>query len=80
MKIVDREEEEGLEDVLGSELMGKVREKGVVVKEFVDQTKILGHRAVGRFVSHGGWNSITKAVWEGVLILTWPWGFVGFTG
>ena len=39
LKMVDKEEEEGLEDVLGSELMGKVREKGVVVKEFVDQMK-----------------------------------------
>ncbi|KAL9324319.1 hypothetical protein ACSQ67_009176 [Phaseolus vulgaris] len=42
LKRVDREEEEDLEDVLGSELMSKVREKGVVVKEFVDQIKIRG--------------------------------------
>ncbi|KAK8470404.1 hypothetical protein PHAVU_004G138100 [Phaseolus vulgaris] len=47
LKKVDIEEEEGLEEVLGSELMSKVREKGVVVKEFVDQIKILGHPAVG---------------------------------
>ncbi|RDY12992.1 UDP-glycosyltransferase 708D1, partial [Mucuna pruriens] len=72
--VVDREEEEGLEDVLGSELMDKVKEKGMVVKDYVEQMEILGHPAVGGFVSHGGWNSIIEAVWEGVPILSWPQG------
>jgi len=74
LKRVDREEDEGLEDVLGSELMSKLREKGVVVKEFVDQIKILEHPAVGGFVTHGGWNSVTEAIGEGVKILIWPQG------
>ncbi|XP_027359107.1 UDP-glycosyltransferase 708D1-like [Abrus precatorius] len=71
LKVVDREEEEDLEDVLGSEMMNKVREKGMIVKEFVNQMEILGHHAIGGFVNHGGWNSIMEAVWQGVPILSW---------
>ncbi|KAK7392495.1 hypothetical protein VNO78_20935 [Psophocarpus tetragonolobus] len=71
LKVVDKEEEEDLEEVLGSELMKKVKEKGMVVKEYVDQRKILGHPGVGGFVNHGGWNSIMEAVWEGVPMLLW---------
>lgn len=36
LKRVDKEDEEGLEEVLGCELSSKVKEKGVVVKEFVN--------------------------------------------
>ncbi|KAI3960777.1 hypothetical protein MKW98_026169 [Papaver atlanticum] len=71
-KKVDREEEEGLEIILGNELMQKVKEKGLVLKEWVDQEGILSHSSVGGFVSHCGWNSVTEAALYGVPILAWP--------
>ena len=51
-KKVDKEEEEGLEEVVGHELMESLKAKGLVVKSWVDQGEILGHKAVGGFVSH----------------------------
>lgn len=72
-KIVDREEEEeGLDEVLGVELVERLKKKGLVMKEWVYQNGILGHTAVGGFVSHCGWNSLMEAAWNGVPVLGWP--------
>ncbi|KAG2702460.1 hypothetical protein I3760_06G090700 [Carya illinoinensis] len=73
-KKVDKEEEEGLDEVVGHELMERMEAKGLVVKKWVDQPQILGHNSVGGFVSHCGWNSVTEAAWYGVPILAWPQG------
>jgi hypothetical protein len=46
--------------------------KGFLIKGWAPQVAILGHRAVGAFVTHCGWNSVLEALAAGVLMLTWP--------
>ncbi|CAD5184302.1 unnamed protein product [Musa acuminata subsp. malaccensis] len=50
----------------------RVKERGLVVKQWVEQEKISKYRAVGGFVSHCGWNSVTEAALHGVNVLAWP--------
>ncbi|KAI8541509.1 hypothetical protein RHMOL_Rhmol08G0066500 [Rhododendron molle] len=50
----------------------RVRERGLVVREWVDQKTILGHESVQGFLSHCGWNSILESICAKVPILAWP--------
>ncbi|XP_054803252.1 UDP-glycosyltransferase 90A1-like [Prosopis cineraria] len=51
---------------------GRVEERGIIVREWVDQREILMHKSVKGFLSHCGWNSVLEAICGGVPILAWP--------
>ncbi|XP_052210049.1 UDP-glycosyltransferase 90A1-like [Diospyros lotus] len=57
---------DGLEERL------KAKGKGLIVRNWVDQRRILWHKATGGFLSHCGWNSVLESVSAGVPILAWP--------
>ncbi|KAE8669495.1 putative UDP-glucosyl transferase 88A1 [Hibiscus syriacus] len=72
-KKVDKDEnEEDLEEILGSLFLERTKDRCMVLKEWVNQQDVLGHSAIGGFVSHCGWNSVMEAARNGVPVLAWP--------
>ncbi|OMO52910.1 UDP-glucuronosyl/UDP-glucosyltransferase [Corchorus capsularis] len=50
----------------------RVAGRGLVINGWAPQLAILGHRAVGSYLTHCGWNSTLEAILAGVLLLAWP--------
>ncbi|KAB5521092.1 hypothetical protein DKX38_025411 [Salix brachista] len=54
------------------ELEESIGDRGIIVREWVDQREILMHKSVSSFLSHCGWNSVLEIICAGVPILAWP--------
>nr|UHH90516.1 UDP-glycosyltransferase [Nicotiana benthamiana]UXR81506.1 UDP-Glycosyltransferase superfamily protein [Nicotiana benthamiana] len=50
----------------------RVKDVGLVVREWVPQPEILAHSSTGGFMSHCGWNSCIESITMGVPIAAWP--------
>ncbi|KAL4575781.1 hypothetical protein LXL04_011867 [Taraxacum kok-saghyz] len=61
-----------LDDILPDGFLGRIMDKGLVVRNWAPQPAILSHESVGGFVSHCGWNSVLEAVVAGVPLVAWP--------
>lgn len=69
---VDKDDKEDIEALLSHSFIESTKNRGLVVKGWVNQHEILQHPAIGGFVSHCGWNSVGEAAKRGTPVLAWP--------
>uniref|UniRef100_M1DFL2 Glucosyltransferase n=1 Tax=Solanum tuberosum TaxID=4113 RepID=M1DFL2_SOLTU len=50
----------------------RLKDVGLVVREWAPQPEILAHSSTGGFMSHCGWNSCIESITMGVPIAAWP--------
>ncbi|KAK7382867.1 hypothetical protein VNO80_01997 [Phaseolus coccineus] len=50
----------------------RTKEQGLVMCGWAPQVEVLGHKSIGAFLSHCGWNSVLESVEHGVPMIAWP--------
>ncbi|KAL5134574.1 Hydroquinone glucosyltransferase [Glycine soja] len=57
---------------LPNEFMERTKGQGLVIPFWAPQVEILGHKAIGAFLTQCGWFSTLESVVNGVPIIVWP--------
>ncbi|KMT15062.1 hypothetical protein BVRB_3g061840 [Beta vulgaris subsp. vulgaris] len=50
----------------------RVKDRGIVIRDWAPQLQILAHPSTGGFMSHCGWNSCMESISMGVPMAAWP--------
>ncbi|WCJ29231.1 UDP-Glycosyltransferase superfamily protein [Euphorbia peplus] len=61
-----------LKEMLPEGFTKRIQGRGMVSIGWSPQAEILGHKAIGGFVCHCGWNSVVESMWFGIPIATLP--------
>ncbi|CAN6270750.1 unnamed protein product [Urochloa humidicola] len=56
----------------GFEERARASNRGLLVRGWAPQLRILAHASTGAFLSHCGWNSVLESMAHGVPIIGWP--------
>ncbi|KAF3442773.1 hypothetical protein FNV43_RR16690 [Rhamnella rubrinervis] len=67
-----QDDDEVNEEWLPERFEKRMEGKGLILRGWAPQVEILGHEAVGGFVTHCGWNSTLEGIGGGVRMVTWP--------
>ncbi|XP_058181846.1 7-deoxyloganetic acid glucosyl transferase-like [Rhododendron vialii] len=57
---------------LPTEILEGTRERGCIIG-WAPQEEVLGHKSIGGFITHSGWNSTLESIVIGVPMICWPY-------
>ncbi|MCD7469662.1 hypothetical protein HAX54_008811 [Datura stramonium] len=67
-----RHKQEDLQIQLPDGYEDRVKNRGVIYRGWVPQTKILSHSCIGGFLTHCGWNSVIEGLCFGRVLIMFP--------